>query len=156
MHFWVCLTRTRSLSYLHHLSSPFAISFIQLIANFSLWMSVPSMKANKGRREKKEGKISGRGDSGQRMDYKLKTHLHQLWEGVGEQSDVFKLSLFNWTTLTDDVVQYTTFQEAQLPAQGCTLLVQNGHEISEKKMLRVWKCIYSHCLPRAFVSISTQ
>lgn len=58
---------------------------------------------------------------------------------MGEQSDVFKLSLFNWTTLTDDVIQYTTFHKAQLPAQGCSLLVKNGHEISKKKMFRIWE-----------------
>lgn len=43
-----------------HLSSSFAISFFQLIANFYFWMSVPSMKANKGKRERKAASVGGK------------------------------------------------------------------------------------------------
>lgn len=77
----------------------------------------------------------------------METHVHQLREGVGEQSDVFKLSLFDWTMLTDGVVQDTTFHKAQLPVEDCTLLVKNGHEISKKKMLRVWEVHIASLFP---------
>lgn len=75
------------------------------------------------------------------MDYKLETHVHQLREGVGEQSDVFKLSLFNWTTLTDGVVQDTTFHKAQLPVEDCTFLLKMDMKLVKRRCLGCGKCI---------------